>query len=134
MTSAESSNSASTTGETGPHPVFKRKHPNTPFPSNTRAAQTFMDHPLQTNTKEFFHVGLPFFPQYNYYHSNPNNEQPNYVNENALFPTLSWTYTIISVNHYHSHYITIQMTMNYVKTGYIISLQHFTRNSSQPSD
>ena len=61
MTSAESSNSASTTGETGAHRVFKRKHPNTPFPSNTRAAQTFMDHPLQTNTKEFLHVGLPFF-------------------------------------------------------------------------
>ena len=29
------------------------------------------------------------FPQNTYYHSNPNNDQPNYVIENALFPTFS---------------------------------------------
>ena len=34
---------------------------------------------------------LPLFPQYTYYHSNPNDDQPNYVIENALNPTLSWT-------------------------------------------
>ena len=50
-----------------------------------------MDHPLQTNTREFLQVSLPFFPKYTYYHSNPNNDQPNYVNENAIFSTLSWT-------------------------------------------
>ena len=34
---------------------------------------------------------LPFFPEFTYYHSNPNDNQLKYVNENALFPTLSWT-------------------------------------------
>ena len=34
---------------------------------------------------------LPFFPQYTYFHSDPNNETPNCVNENVLYPTLSWT-------------------------------------------
>ena len=91
MISSESSNSPSTTGETRAHRVFQRKLPNTPFPSNPRPAQTFMDHPLHTNTKEFLPVCLPFFPQYINYHSNFNNEQPNYPNENALFPTLLWT-------------------------------------------
>ena len=91
MTSSESSKSPSTTGETRAHRVYKRKLPNTPFPSNPRPSQTFMDHPLHTNTKEFLQVCLPFFPQNTYYHSNPNNDQPNYVNENALFPTPSWT-------------------------------------------
>ena len=72
-------------------PKFERKLPNTPFPSNSRPAQTFLDHPLHTNTKEFLQVCSPFFPQNNYYHSNPNNEQPNYINEIELFSTLSWT-------------------------------------------
>ena len=91
MTSSESSSPSSTTGETRAHREFKRKLPNTPFPSNPRPDQTFMDHPLHTNTKEFLQVCLPFFPQYTYYHSNPHNDQSNYVNENALFPTHSWT-------------------------------------------
>ena len=50
-----------------------------------------MDHPLLTCTKEFLQVCLPFFPHYTCHHSNPNNDHPNYVNENALFPTLSLT-------------------------------------------
>ena len=91
MTSSESSNSPSTTAETRAHRVLKRKFPNTPFPSNPRPGQIFVDYPLHTNTKEFLQVCLPFFPQYTNYHSNPNNEQPTYVNEKALFPTLSWT-------------------------------------------
>ena len=91
MTSSESSNSPSTTAETRAHRVFKRKISNTPFPSNPRPAQTFMDHLFHTNTKELPQVCLAFFPLYIYYHSNPNNDQPNYVNGNSLFPTLSWT-------------------------------------------
>ena len=31
------------------------------------------------------------FPQYIYFHSDPNDEKPNYVNEHVLHPTLSWT-------------------------------------------
>ena len=91
ITSSESSNSLSTTRENRAQRVYKRKLPNTPFHYNPGTAQNFMDHPLHTNTKEFLQVCLPFFPQYTYYHSNPNNVQPNYVNENALFLTLSWT-------------------------------------------
>ena len=89
MTSSESSNPASTTEETRALRVFKRKLPNTPCPSNPRTAQTFSTHPLHTNTKKFLQVCLLFFPQYTYYHSNPKDDQPNYVNKNAILPTLS---------------------------------------------
>ena len=34
---------------------------------------------------------LTLFPQYTYFHSDPNDEKPNYVNEHVLYPTLSWT-------------------------------------------
>ena len=36
-----------------------------------------------------------FFPQYTYFHSDPHDEKPNYINEHVLYPTLSWT------SHYH---------------------------------
>ena len=91
ITSSESSNSPSTTGETRAQQVFERKLPNTPFPSNPRTAQTFIDNPVHINTKEFLQICLPLFPQYTCYDSNPINEQPNYINKNALFRTLSWT-------------------------------------------
>ena len=71
--------------------TFKRKSPNTPFPSNPGTSTTFVNHPLHTNTKEFLQICLPFFPQYTYFHSEPNDERPNYVNEHVLYPTLSWT-------------------------------------------
>ena len=71
--SSESSNSPSTTRGTRAHRVFKRKLPKTPFPSSPRTAQTIMDHPLHTKTKELLQVCLPFFPQYTYYQSNLNN-------------------------------------------------------------
>ena len=61
ITSSESSNSPSTTRENGAQRKFKRKLPNTRFPSNPRTAQTFMDHPLHTNAKEFLQICLPFF-------------------------------------------------------------------------
>ena len=91
VSSSESSNPPFTTGETRAHRVSKRNLPNSPFPSNPRPAQTFWNHPLHTNTKEFLQVCLPFFLQYTYYRSNPNDDQPNYVDENVLFLTLSWT-------------------------------------------
>ena len=54
------------------------------FPSHPQSAQSFINHPVNTNTKNFF-------PQYIYFHSDSNDEYPNYVNEHVLYPTLSWT-------------------------------------------
>ena len=71
--------------------TFKRKFPNTPFQSNPGTSTTYINHPLHTNTKEFLQICLPFFPQYTYFHSDPNDEKPNYVDEHVLYPTLSWT-------------------------------------------
>ena len=71
--------------------TFKRKFPNTPFLSNPGTSATFVNHPLHTNTKEFLQICLLFFPQYTYFHSDPNDEKPNYVNEHVLYYTLSWT-------------------------------------------
>ena len=51
--------------------TFKRKFPNTPFPSNPGTSTTFINHSLHTNTKEFLQICLPFFPQYTYFHSDP---------------------------------------------------------------
>ena len=61
----------------------KRKFPNTPFPSNAETSTTYINHPLQTNTKEFLQICLTFLPQYTYFHSDPNDEKPNYVNEHV---------------------------------------------------
>ena len=70
--------------------TFKRKFPNTPFPSNPGVSITFVNHPFHTNTRELLQIYLPFFPQYTYFHSDPNDEKPNYVNGHVLYPTLSW--------------------------------------------
>ena len=74
---------------------FKRKFPNTPFPSNPGTSTTFVNHPLHSKTEEFPQLCLPFFPQYTYFQSDPNDEKPNYVKEHILYATLSWT------SHYH---------------------------------
>ena len=71
--------------------TLKRKLPNTPLPSNPVTSTTFVNHPLHTDTKELLQTRLPFFPQYTYFRSDPNDERPNYVNEHVLHPTLSWT-------------------------------------------
>ena len=73
------------------HRSLKRKFPYTPFPTSPQPAQPFTNQLFHTNTKEFLQVRLLFFPQNTYFHSNPNNEQPNCVNEHVLYPTLSWT-------------------------------------------
>ena len=75
--------------------TFKRKFPNTPFLSNPGTSTTNINHPLHTDTKEFLQISLPFSPQYTYFHSDPNDEKPKYVNEHVLYPTLSWT------SHFH---------------------------------
>ena len=40
--------------------TFKRKFPNTPFPSNPGTSTTYINHLLHTNTKEFLQICLPF--------------------------------------------------------------------------
>ena len=42
--------------------TFKRKFPNTLFPSHPVTATTFFNRPLHTNTKEFIQICLPFSP------------------------------------------------------------------------
>ena len=70
---------------------FERKFPKTPFASHPGTAKIFVNHPLHTNTKEYLQICLLFFPQYTYFHSDPNDGHPNYVNEHVLDTTLSWT-------------------------------------------
>ena len=136
ITSFESSNSPSTTRENRAQQVFKRELSNTQFTSDPRTAQTFMDYLLHTNTEEFCQVSLPFFPQYTYFTITQILTTINQITLTKMhyFPHFHGPHTITSVTHCHSHYIIIQMIMNYVKLGYIISLQHFTKNSSQLSD
>ena len=89
------SSSTSSSSTNRAYRTFKRKFPNTPLPSNPGTSTSFINHPLHTNTKKLLQVCLPFSPQYTYFHSDPNDERPNYVNEHVLYPTLSWT------SHYH---------------------------------
>ena len=75
--------------------TFERKFPSNPFPSKPGTSTTYINHLLHNNTKEFLQICLPFFPQYTYFHSDPNDEKHNFVNEHVLYPTLSWK------SHYH---------------------------------
>ena len=65
--------------------------PHTTFPSHPQSAQSFVNHPLHTNTKEFLQICLHFLTQNTYFHSDPIDNHPHYVNEHVLYPTLSWT-------------------------------------------
>ena len=87
--SSTSTQSSSTTNRA--YRTFKRKYPNHPFPSRAGIARDCIKHPDHTNTTKFLQLFLPFFPQYTYTHSDPNTEQPHYVDEHVLFPALHWT-------------------------------------------
>ena len=90
--------------------TFERKFLNTPFPSNPGTSTTYINHPLHTNTKQFLHICLIFFPQYTYFHSDPNDENTSYVNEHVLYPTLrSMSY----IPHEHVLYPTLSWTSHY---------------------
>ena len=82
--------------------TFKRKLPYTPFPAYSQPAQSFVNHPLHTNTKKFLQLCLHFFPQYIYFYSDPNDENPNYVNE--LIPN-TFMDLILSLYCHHDHHI-----------------------------
>ena len=71
--------------------TFKGKFPSHPFTSKPGIARDYISHPDHTNTTKYLQLFLPFFPQYRYTHSDPNTEQPNYVDEHVLIPTLHWT-------------------------------------------
>ena len=71
--------------------TFKRKFSNHPFPFKPGIARDYVNHPDHTNTTKFLQLSLPFFPQYTYTHPDSNTEQPNYVDEHVLIPTLHWT-------------------------------------------
>ena len=68
--------------------TFKRKFPNHAFPSKPGITRDYINHPGHTKTTEFLQFCLPLFPQYTYSHSDPLTEQPHYVDEHVLFPTL----------------------------------------------
>ena len=87
--SSTSTYSSSTTNRA--YRTFKRKFPNHPFPSKPRTARDYVNHPDHTNTPEFLQNSLRLFPQYTISHSNPQTEQPDYVDEHVLIPTLHWT-------------------------------------------
>ena len=70
--------------------TFKRKFPDQPFPSKPGRARDNVNHPDHTNTPEFLQFSLPLFPQYTISHSDPHTEQPHYVDEHVLIPTLHW--------------------------------------------
>ena len=87
--SSTSTQSSSTTNRKKRN--FKKKFPNHPFLSKPGIAQDYINHPDHTNTTKFLQLFLPFFPQYTYTHSDPHTEQPHYVDEHVLIPTLHWT-------------------------------------------
>ena len=54
------------------------------------------------------------FPQNTYFHSDPNDEKPHYVNEHVVYPTLSWT------SNYHFTYqlsLPLYNTPHYNEVG-----------------
>ena len=87
--SSRSTHSSSTTNRA--YRTFKRKFPNHRFPSKPGTARDYMNHPDHINTPAFLQTSLPLFPQYTISHSNPHTEQPHYVDEHVLIPTLHWT-------------------------------------------
>ena len=93
-------------------PNLQNFFPRTPLPSHTGTAQKFVNHPLHANTNEFLQVCFPFYLQYTYFHSDPNEEHPNYVDEHVLEPALSWTSFYHYTNPHHYHFITPHMITN----------------------
>ena len=85
------SSSTPSSGTNRAYRTFQRKFANTLISSNPETPTTFVNHAIQSNTKQFLQICLPFFLQYKYFHSDPNNKNPNYVNEHVLCPKLSWT-------------------------------------------
>ena len=87
--SPTSTQSSSTTSRA--YRTFKRKFPNHPFSSKPGTARDYVNHPDHINIPAFLQTSLPLFPQYTISHSNPHTEQPHYVDEHVLNPTLHWT-------------------------------------------
>ena len=90
-----------------------------------RLAQTFMDHQLHTNTKEFIQVCLPFFHETLIITQILTTTNQIMLSKMHYFLHFHGPHSITSLTHYQSHYIITQMITSYVKLGYIISLHHF---------
>ena len=87
--SSTSTHSSSTNNRA--YRTFRRKFSNHPLPSTHGAARDYVSYPDHTNTPAFLQLSLPLFPQYTLSHSNPHTEQPHYVNEHVLIPTIHLT-------------------------------------------
>ena len=94
--------------------TFKRKLPNTPFPSIPGTSTTFVNHPLQTNTKEFLLICLPFSLNIRISIQTPMMKNP--IMLTNMFYTLHLDGHLITtlLTHNHYHYITTRMIMKYI--------------------
>ena len=72
------------------HRTFKRKFPNTPFPSHPGTA-TIVNHPLHTKTKDFLKICLPFFP-----------DTPTFI-QTLMTNTLIMLMRTYYTQHFHGH-------------------------------
>ena len=89
---AQSSTSTETPTSTNrAYRTFKQKFPNHPFTTKPGTAKEYINHPEDTNTKNFLEITLPSFPQYTLNTSTIPNETRNFVDEHVLRPTLHWT-------------------------------------------
>ena len=119
MISSKSSNPASATEKTRAHRVFKRKQTNAQMPSNPRPPRMISVTHFKLTRKNSYKCA------YHFLHSTLTITQiPKTINELTLrnmpcFPHFHGPHIIISVNRYHSHYITTQATMNCVTLDYI---------------
>ena len=88
---AQSSTSTETPTSTNQaYRTFKRKFPNHSFTTKPGTTREDINHPDHTNTKNYFQITLPSFPQYTLNTSTTTNETRNFVDEHTLMPTLHW--------------------------------------------
>ena len=89
---AQSSTSTETSTSTNrAYRTFKRNFSNHPFPSKSRTALEYVNHPDNTHTTNFIQITLPLFPQCTLNQSDPNPEPRHFVDEHVLIPSRHWT-------------------------------------------
>ena len=118
ITSAESSNSASTIDETRAHRVFERKHPNTPVLPNPRPPRMFRFTHSTRSLKKFFKCA------YHTFHNTFTTKPLTTINALTLtnrscFPHFHGRHITIILTHYYFHYKITKKTIYYCKFVYI---------------